>query len=245
MTVKSGQAWSGLFNALDNEHYLYAATGTPVGVLYVNGVANVAVVTVTGANPYKFAVTLPALTAGDTVSMYATATIDGVTTGGVVAEEIADTSRVSDVAATIGVAGAGLTAIGDARMANLNATVGSRAIAGDLMGLANDAITSAKFDESTAFPLKAADTGATILARTGGAMALTAGAVDAILDEVVEGTLTMRQMLRLFAAFMLNKASGGGTATITFQDLGDTKPRITMTVNNTTGDRTNVVLDGS
>lgn len=39
--------------------------------------------------------------------------------------------------------------------------------AGDLMGLANDAITSAKFDESTAFPLKSADTGATEVARTG------------------------------------------------------------------------------
>lgn len=33
--------------------------------------------------------------------------------------------------------------------------------------LANDAITSAKFDESTAFPLKAADAGSTYIARTG------------------------------------------------------------------------------
>ena len=33
--------------------------------------------------------------------------------------------------------------------------------------LANDAITAAKFDESTAFPLKSADTGATAVARTG------------------------------------------------------------------------------
>jgi len=33
--------------------------------------------------------------------------------------------------------------------------------------LANDAITSAKFDESTAFPLKAADSGSTYVARTG------------------------------------------------------------------------------
>ena len=35
-------------------------------------------------------------------------------------------------------------------------------------GLADDAITSAKFDESTAFPLKSADTGSTQVARTGG-----------------------------------------------------------------------------
>jgi len=33
--------------------------------------------------------------------------------------------------------------------------------------LANDAITSAKFDESTAFPLKSADTGDTEVMRTG------------------------------------------------------------------------------
>lgn len=46
--------------------------------------------------------------------------------------------------------------------------------AGDAMTLANDAITAAKFDESTAFPVKAADTGATILARAGDAMTLTA-----------------------------------------------------------------------
>lgn len=34
-------------------------------------------------------------------------------------------------------------------------------------GLVDDAITAAKFDESTAFPLKSADTGATAVARTG------------------------------------------------------------------------------
>jgi hypothetical protein len=41
------------------------------------------------------------------------------------------------------------------------------AVAGDLMGLANDAITSAKYDESTAFPVTSVDTGATRIARTG------------------------------------------------------------------------------
>jgi flagellin-like hook-associated protein FlgL len=38
---------------------------------------------------------------------------------------------------------------------------------GDAMTLEDDAITAAKFDESTAFPLKSADTGATAIARTG------------------------------------------------------------------------------
>ena len=39
--------------------------------------------------------------------------------------------------------------------------------AGALMGLANDAITSAKYDQASAFPVGAADTGATQIARTG------------------------------------------------------------------------------
>ena len=47
------------------------------------------------------------------------------------------------------------------------ATAVGFSVAGDLMNLANDAITSAKFDESTAFPLTATDAGATYVARTG------------------------------------------------------------------------------
>lgn len=39
--------------------------------------------------------------------------------------------------------------------------------AGDAMTLADDAITSAKFDETTAFPVKSADTGSTQIARIG------------------------------------------------------------------------------
>ena len=39
--------------------------------------------------------------------------------------------------------------------------------AGDQMALVNDAITAAKFDESTAFPLASVDSGATQVARTG------------------------------------------------------------------------------
>jgi len=39
--------------------------------------------------------------------------------------------------------------------------------AGDAMTLSDDAITSAKFDESTAFPVKSADSGSTQIARTG------------------------------------------------------------------------------
>ena len=54
-----------------------------------------------------------------------------------------------------------------ADVSNLDVAVSSRAVAGDEMALIDDAITSDKFDESTAFPLKATDSGVTYLARTG------------------------------------------------------------------------------
>jgi len=92
--IKSGQVWAGLFNTVDATGAL--AAGTPAGVLYVDGVANAAVVTITGANPYKFSVTLPALTAGQRVDMYITATIATIATASVVASEQADTSLLSD-----------------------------------------------------------------------------------------------------------------------------------------------------
>ena len=73
---------------------------------------------------------------------------------------------------------------------------------------------------------------------------MSSAAVDSILDDPVEGSYTMRQLLRLMAAALFGKASGGGTATITFRDTGDSKDRITATVTSN-GDRTTVVLDGS
>jgi len=53
--------------------------------------------------------------------------------------------------------------------------------------------------------------------------------VDDILDEAVEGTYTLRQILKVVGA-AFSKVTGGGTATITFRDMNDTANRITMTV---------------
>jgi hypothetical protein len=114
MGLKSEQQWSGLIVCKDDTGALSAPTVGPAGTLYVNGTADDAEVTVTGANPYAWSVTLPTLAAGDLVSMYVTATIDGVATAEVVAEDVADTYRTSDIEALvddIGVAGAGLTAV--------------------------------------------------------------------------------------------------------------------------------------
>lgn len=76
------------------------------------------------------------------------------------------------------------------------------------------------------------------------AAALAAGAVDEILDEVIEGTITLRQAIRIILARLVNKASGGGTTTLTFRDVADSKPRVTMTVD-ADGNRSAVTLDGA
>jgi hypothetical protein len=81
-------------------------------------------------------------------------------------------------------------------------------------------------------------------AATGDAMALTAAAVDAILDEVIEGAFTLRQSIRLANSALFGKVSGAPTGPLVFRDLGDTKNRITGVID-TNGNRTTVSLDGS
>ena len=76
------------------------------------------------------------------------------------------------------------------------------------------------------------------------ATGLAADAVDEILDEVVEGTLTLRQAIRLLLAGMAGKSTGGGTTTLTFRDVADLKARITATVD-ANGNRTAITRDGT
>jgi len=147
--------------------------------------------------------------------------------------------------------------------------------------IADDAITSAKYDESTAYPLASDDSGSTEVARTGAdsdtletlsdeiavvggvvdailvdtsvdgvvvatasktGYALSAAGVDAILDDAVEGTYTLRQILRLLASVLAGESSGGGTTTITFRNLDDDTDRVVATVDSA-GNRTTVTLD--
>ena len=71
--------------------------------------------------------------------------------------------------------------------------------------------------------------------------ALSASAIDEIWDENMEGTHTAREMIRLFAAVLVAKVSGGGGVTITFRDIDDSKNRVVATVDSD-GNRTNMVL---
>lgn len=71
---------------------------------------------------------------------------------------------------------------------------------------------------------------------------LSAAGVDAILDETVEGSYTMRQLLCMIVSKEVAKASGGDTNTITFRNLGDTVDRVTMTVD-ASGNRSAVTFN--
>ena len=77
--------------------------------------------------------------------------------------------------------------------------------------------------------------------------ALKADAVDEILDEEVDndGTaISLRGAMKLILSRLTGLATGGGTTSITFRDLGDSKNRIVMTVDED-GDRSAVTLDAS
>ena len=152
MTVKTGQAIAGQFNTLASTGALVDADSTPTGTLIVASVNNGATVTVAkiSTGVYSWSVTLPSLTAGQVVQIRIAATIGAIAAGGIVWVDIADTKLASDLndiaaGALMGLADGAITAA----------------------KIAADAITSAKYDESTAFPVKSADAGATQIARVG------------------------------------------------------------------------------
>lgn len=86
--------------------------------------------------------------------------------------------------------------------------------------------------------------GVVVAAASKAGYALSAAGVDAILDEVVEGTYTFRQMMRLFMAALAGLSDGGGTTTITFRDVADSLDRIEATVD-ADGNRTALTLDAT
>jgi hypothetical protein len=61
---------------------------------------------------------------------------------------------------------------------------------------------------------------------------------------LTDTTYTSGDLLRLIAAMAAGKVSGAQTGTEVFRDVGDTKPRITATVD-AQGNRTAITLDPS
>jgi len=126
---------------------------------YLAGVRKITTVTYSGGYTINFTPALPsAVTSGKSFTIFPFG---------------CSTYQTGDSFARIGAAGAGLTAIdlpnqtmnitGDIT-GNLSGSVGS-VTAG--VTLANDAITLAKFDEATAWPLQRADSGSSLVGRTG------------------------------------------------------------------------------
>ena len=72
--------------------------------------------------------------------------------------------------------------------------------------------------------------------------ALAGDAVDEIWDEVMEGTTTARQSIRLANSANGAIVAGAATTTVTIRDLADSKDRVTATVD-ANGNRTAVALD--
>ena len=67
---------------------------------------------------------------------------------------------------------------------------------------------------------------------------------DAVHDEVIEGTLSFREMIRIFLAVLAGKSAGGGTVTVSYRDEADAKDRVVGTVDGV-GNRSEVTLDGA
>jgi hypothetical protein len=81
------------------------------------------------------------------------------------------------------------------------------------------------------------------------AAAIEDAVADSIWDEVMDANApananSARELVNLVAGVLAGKSSGGGTATIVFRDLGDTKDRQSATVT-ADGNRTAVVVDGT
>jgi len=62
-----------------------------------------------------------------------------------------------------------------------------------------------------------------------------------IIAGISDGEYDLQEMLRIMFAVLAGKSSGGGTTSITFRDSGDTKNRVTATVDSN-GNRTAVTL---
>jgi hypothetical protein len=71
-----------------------------------------------------------------------------------------------------------------------------------------------------------------------------ASIATAVMGSTIEGSLDLTELQRLFAAALLGKASGLATTTAVYRDTGDSKDRITATVD-ASGNRSAVTLDAS
>lgn len=189
----------------------------------------------------------------------------GSVTGNVGGSVASVVGAVGSVAGNVGgnVVGTVASVVGNVG-GNVNGNVvGSVASVTAGVTLADDAITASKFDESTAFPVKAADAGATYLARTGAdgdtletlsdqaddlptvaefeARTLAAAAyfdpaVDKVIPIDVDG-ITFASAVEIMLAVLAGVAVPSGS-TVAFKKRDGTTTKITITYGSTAGERT-------
>lgn len=157
------------------------------------------------------------------------------TLGKAIADIETDAAAILVDTAEIGAAGAGLTEAGGTgnHLTAINLPNQTMDITGNLSGSVGS-VTGA---------VGSVTAGVTVTTnndKTG--YRLSATGVDDVLDEVYEGTTTLRQFLRLAASAMWGKLSGAATTTVAIRDEADTKARITATVD-ADGNRSAVTLD--
>lgn len=168
-------------------------------------------------------------------------------TAGSTAEQLAAAGAAGDPWATAVPGAYGAGTAGNVLGNNLNATVSSRATQtsvdtiDDLLDTEMPALTTAVADLPTNAELATA-LGTADDAVLAAIAALNNISVANVLAATVEGSTTLVQTLRLLNSALGGKASGLDTTTAVYRDIGDTKDRITATVD-ADGNRSAVTLD--
>jgi hypothetical protein len=203
----------------------YQLTGDPYAVVSSGTYGNSTIKTETAAIKAKTD-NLPASPAAVGSNMGTVTSVTGNVGGNVVGSVGSVTGAVGSVTGNVGGNVVGSVGSVTGAVGSVTGNVGGN-VTGSVGSVASGGITAASIA-----------TGAI------DADALAADAVDEIHDEVIEGTTTLRQAVRLILAVLTGKASGGASTTITYRDIGDTKDRITATVDSD-GNRTAITRDGT
>jgi hypothetical protein len=148
--------------------------------------------------------------------------------------------QTGDSFGRIGATGSGLTSLASQASVDTIDDFLDTEIAAILAAV--DTEVAAILSDTTAILADTGTDGVVVAAASKTGYALSAAGVDGVLDEVVEGSTTFRQMLRGYASALLAILAGAATSTVTVRDLANTKDRITATVD-ADGNRTAVVLD--
>ena len=181
-----------------------------------------------------------ALTATQTFSNTGTWTGNIVGTLSTLTTYTGNTVQTGDAFARIGAAGVGLTAIGDTRIANLDAAVTTRLSTAGYTAPDNTTITAiAGYLDTEVAAIKAkTDNLPAPPAAVGSAMVLSASGLDAV---VVETGVNARQALSGIASATAGVLSGAGTGSITIKGAAVATTRISATTDSS-GNRSAVTL---